>query len=132
MRVKLSAESLGCRLGGLGLTEEATVSKYLVEGSYSTQGDKGLFQGGGGTVRLKAVGIAIADLGGKLESFYWTIGENNFIVIIDAPSIISVAALLMQVESTGAVSKLKATPLLTAEDIDAAVKMHGSYAPPGD
>jgi hypothetical protein len=43
-----------------------------------------------------------------------------------------VAALSFQVESTGYLSKLKATPLLTAEDMDAAVKMHGSYAPPGD
>jgi uncharacterized protein with GYD domain len=108
------------------------VAKYLLEGSYSVQGDKGLIQGGGGTARHKAVGIAVADLGGKLESFYWTVGENSFIVIVDAPSIITVAALSMQVESTGAVSRLKATPLLTAEDIDAAVKMHGSYAPPGD
>ena len=108
------------------------MSKYLLEGSYSTQGDKGLIQGGGGTARHKAVGIAVADIGGKLESFYWTVGENDFIVIVDAPSIVSLAALRLQVESTGYVSRLEATPLLTAEDIDDAVKMHGSYAPPGD
>jgi uncharacterized protein with GYD domain len=106
--------------------------KYLIEGSYSVLGDKGLIQGGGGTARHKAVDVAVADVGGTLDAFYWTVGENNFVIIIDAPSIISVAALSFQVESTGYLSKLKATPLLTAEDMDAAVKMHGSYAPPGD
>jgi len=104
--------------------------KYLLEGSYSAEGDRGLIKGGGGTARHKAVSAAIASGGGKLESFYWTLA-SNFVLILDAPNNVAVAALLMQVESTGAVNRLEATPLLAAEDIDAAVKLHPSYTPPG-
>lgn len=107
------------------------MAKYLLHGAYSVEGNKGILKGGGGTARRKAIGAMIESEGGKLESFYWALGKDDFYLIIDVPDMATIAAVSMQVGSSGAVSRLSSTPLLTAEDVDAACKRNVKYTPPG-
>jgi uncharacterized protein with GYD domain len=105
------------------------MAKYLVQGSYSAEGIKGVLKEGG-TGRREAVSTALKALGGKVESIYYAFGETDVFVIIDAPDNVTVAALAMGIAATGTVA-LKTTVLLTVEEIDQASKKTLSYRPPG-
>jgi uncharacterized protein with GYD domain len=58
--------------------------KYLLEVDYSAAGNAALVKDGG-TARQKAVESMINGLGGKVESFYFTFGIRDAIVIADLP-----------------------------------------------
>jgi uncharacterized protein with GYD domain len=107
------------------------MAKYLLHGSYSIEGNKGVMKGGGGTARRKAIATLIGSVGGKLECAYWALGKDDFFIIADLPSNVAVAAIALQVGSSGAISRLASTPLLTAEEVDAATKVRAKYTPPG-
>ncbi len=104
--------------------------KYLISGSYTAEGTKGLIKGGGGTARLAAVQQAIHSVEGKLEAFYYAFGEDDVYLIFDAPDNASAAALSLAVSASGAAT-VKTTVLLTPEDIDHAAKKHVTYRHPG-
>lgn len=103
--------------------------KYLVQGSYTSEGAKGLLKDGG-TKRRAVVEELIKGLGGKLEAFYYAFGETDVYVIVDAPDNATAAAVSLAVNASGAVS-LKSTVLLTPEEMDRATKKTVSYRPPG-
>ncbi|HLW37042.1 MAG TPA: GYD domain-containing protein [Candidatus Eremiobacteraceae bacterium] len=105
--------------------------KFMIRGSYSAQGNKGVISGGGGTARRKAVAAAIEGGGGKLEAFYWALGPEDFYLILEAPNNSAVAAVSMAVMASGAIEHCHTTPLLTAEEVDAAAKLQVSYKAPG-
>jgi uncharacterized protein with GYD domain len=107
------------------------MAKYLLHGSYSIEGNKGVVKGGGGTARRKAIVTLLESVGGKLESVYWALGKDDFFIIADLPSNVAVAAIALQVGGSGAISRLASTPLLTAEEVDAATKVGTKYTPPG-
>jgi uncharacterized protein with GYD domain len=103
--------------------------KYLLQGSYSTEGVRGVIRDGG-TKRRAAAQQLLQSLGGTLEAYYFAFGKNDFVVIVDLPDNVSVAAASMQVAATGALS-FKTTVLLTPEELDAAARKTVSYTPPG-
>ena len=103
--------------------------KYLVQASYTTEGTKGLLKDGG-TKRRAAVEALMKELGGKVEAFYFAFGDTDAFVIIDAPDNITVAAVSLAVNASGAASS-RTTSLLTPEEIDQATKKTVSYRPPG-
>ncbi len=105
--------------------------KYLIHGSYSLEGNKGVIKGGGGTSRRKVATALLESVGGKLESYYWALGKDDFYLIADLPGSVAAAAIAMQVGASGAVSRLSTTPLLTAAEVDAATKVSVKYTPPG-
>ena len=105
------------------------MAKYLVQGSYTVEGIKGVLKEGG-TGRREAVSAALKALGGKVESIYYAFGDTDVYVIIDAPDNVTVAALAMGIAATGTVA-LKTTVLLTVEEIDQASKKTLSYRPAG-
>jgi uncharacterized protein with GYD domain len=72
----------------------------------------------------------VESLGGKLESFYFSFGERDAIVIADLPDSIAAAALSLAVSATGSV-RLATHPLLTPEDIDRACDRKTAYKAPG-
>ena len=104
--------------------------KFLIQGSYSVEGHKGLLKSGG-TARRGVVSKAMESVGGKVDSFYFTFGSDDFVIIADGPDNVSAAALSLAVSATGAVQNLRTTVLLTPEDVDRATKMTVSYRPPG-
>lgn len=103
--------------------------KYMISGSYSLDGLKGVLAEGGSS-RVKAVRQLLESVGGTLETMYFTFGSDDFVIIADGPDNVTTAALVMMVAATGA-AKVKTTVLLTAEEIDAATHKVVSYRPPG-
>ena len=104
--------------------------KYLFQASYTTEGAKGLLKEGG-TKRRAAVEQLIKSVGGKLEAFYFVLGESDAVLLVDAPDNASVVAVSLTTAAAGAVTNLKTTVLLTPEEMDQATKKSVSYRPPG-
>jgi uncharacterized protein with GYD domain len=104
--------------------------KYLLRATYTQAGVQGLLKDGG-TKRYAVIQSAAASVGGSFEAAYWTFGDDDFVGIADLPSNTAAAALSLTVGATGAVT-VTTTVLLTAEEVDEAVKLHPSYTPPGE
>ena len=103
--------------------------KYLITGSYTTQGVKGVMAEGGSR-RVAAVRELIESLGGTLESMYFAFGSDDWYITVDLPSNAAMAAGALTVASTGSINP-RTVVLLTAEEVDAAVKMSPDYRAPG-
>ena len=103
--------------------------KYLVQGSYSVEGAKGLLKDGG-TKRRAMVQALMENLGGRVESFYYAFGDADAYIVVDGPDNVTAAAVSMAVNASGAVNT-KTTVLLTAEEIDQAITKSVNYRPPG-
>jgi uncharacterized protein with GYD domain len=103
--------------------------KYLLHVTYTADGVKGLIKDGG-TKRAAAARSLVESLGGKLESVYFAFGDTDVIAIADLPDNAAAASASLTISGSGAVHS-KVTALLTAEEIDKAVKKSGTYTPPG-
>jgi len=106
------------------------MAKYLIKASYSAEGIKGVMKAGG-TSRVEAVKQALGSVGGSVESFYFAFGGNDVYVTVDAPSNVAAAAMAAAVGSSGALARYETVVLLSVEEIDEAMKLVVSYAPPG-
>ncbi len=104
--------------------------KYLIEGSYTADGLKGLVKDTG-SGRKSAIQKATKGMGGKLEAMYFSFGKSDVVAFVDMPDNISVAALSVAIGSSGLV-RIRTTPLLTAEEMDKAVKHKAKYKAPGE
>ena len=105
------------------------MAKYLVTASYTADGAKGVLKEGG-TKRRQAAEQAIQSAGGKIEAFYFAFGDNDAILIVDAPDHASVAAASLAINASGAVHS-KTVVLLAPEEIDQAIKKGTTYRAPG-
>ena len=105
------------------------MSRYLISGTYTAEGSKGLMREGG-TKRREHIAGLIKDAGGTLEAYYWALGDTDFYVIADVPDVASVTAMALTVSGSGAV-RVKTTVLLTAEEIDQAAGKKVTYRVPG-
>lgn len=105
------------------------MGKYLVKANYAGDGVKGLMTEGG-TKRKEAASAAIESVGGSLDCMYFAFGDTDVYGICDFPDAASATATSLLINASGAV-KLTLTPLMTAEDIDAAAAKTPSYRPPG-
>jgi len=103
--------------------------KYLGQCNYVGEGLKGLIKDGG-TTRRAIVEKMIQSVGGTLEAFYYAFGETDLYIIADLPDNVSMTAIALMVNATGALT-VKTTVLLTPEEVDAAVKKTPTYRPPG-
>jgi len=105
------------------------MSSYLVIGSYTSEGVKGLLKDGG-TTRADAVKKAVKGLGGKMQSFHYAFGSDDVYVIVDLPDNTAAAALGLAVSSSGLVG-VKTVVLLSPAEIDEAATRQVGYTPPG-
>jgi uncharacterized protein with GYD domain len=103
--------------------------KYLLNVAYTLEGAKGL-RAEGGTKREHVVRLSVEGLGGKLESFYYTLGDRDVVAIVDVPDAVTVAALSLAVAASGA-ARCSTTPLLSAEEMDRACERKTAYRAPG-
>ncbi len=103
---------------------------YLIQGGYSSEAwasqittpqDRG-----------EAVRPMFERLGGKLNAFYLTFGQDDFMILAEFPDNVTVAAVAMAVGATGAIRNLRTTPLLTVQEAMAAMQKAGQvgYRPP--
>jgi uncharacterized protein with GYD domain len=107
------------------------MAKYLLHGSYTAEGVKGIIKEGGSKRREQAEQLGKV-LGGTVEAFYFAYGENDFYLIFDQPdSKQAIAASL--VANAGGAGTAKLTVLITPEELDEAAKVASSltYRPPG-
>ncbi|MBV8596994.1 MAG: GYD domain-containing protein [Candidatus Eremiobacteraeota bacterium] len=105
------------------------MAKYLIQGSYSLEGHKGLLKDGG-SLRREATVKAMGSVGGRVEAFYFAFGADDFVIIVDAPDNLSAAAVALTAVASGAVQS-RITVLLTPEEVDQATRKSVAYRPPG-
>ena len=105
------------------------MGRYLIHGSYTRDGIAGVAKEGG-SGRVKAVTALIEGLGGRVESFDFAFGKDDFIVIVDMPSNVSVAAAGIAVGAAGG-AVTQTTVLLTPAEVDAAARTSTNYRRPG-
>ena len=103
--------------------------KYLIQASYTAEGLKGL-QRDKASDRKTAVSKAAEALGGKLDAYYFSLGDHDVVTILDLPDTVSATALALAVSATGLV-RTKTTVLLTAEETDKALQKKITSRGPG-
>jgi uncharacterized protein with GYD domain len=85
--------------------------------------------------RVAAVQKVAQSAGGKLEQFFWSFGDDDYLAIIDAPDDISAAAFSTSVGSSGSLRNLRTIKLITAEEgrkvLQKAKAAKAVYSPPG-
>jgi uncharacterized protein with GYD domain len=106
------------------------MAKYLVEGSYTVEGLKGL-QKDKASGRKQAVTKLLEGLEGKLEGMYFAMGEHDAVLIVDVPDLVTAAAVSLSVSAAGLV-RTKSTALLTVEETDRALAKKVNYRAPGE
>ena len=82
-----------------------------------------------GALRVTVDGAPLV-LGGRVEAFYFAFGDDDVYIIADVPDNVTITAISLAVNASGAV-KVKTTVLLTPEEVDQAAKMTVNYRPPG-
>ena len=103
--------------------------KFMIKGSYSSDGLKGLLKEGGSSRKATIEELA-QSLGGKVEALYYAFGEDDVFVIGEFPDSVTAAAVCLAAGASGAV-RTKTVLLLTPEEIDQATKKSVDYRPPG-
>lgn len=103
--------------------------KYLFYGSYTPEGLRGLLDEGG-SQRIEAAKRSLGSVGGELEAFYFAFGDNDFYIIVDLPDNVSTTAVTLAGNVSGTFS-IKTIVLLTAEELDEAIKKSVDFRPPG-
>jgi uncharacterized protein with GYD domain len=102
---------------------------YLWRASYTAEGTKGLLKDGG-TKRRDFIQQMVAKAGGKMQAFYFAIGDADVYGITEFPDTATAVAFSLAVNASGAVH-LQSTLLLTPEEMDAATKKTIGYRSPG-
>lgn len=105
------------------------MAKYLITASYTAVGLRGL-QKESASGRRQAVASALEAVGGKLECMYYSLGEDDVVVIAEAPDHVKAAAFSIAVSATG-LARARTTALLTVEEADRALTQAVNYRPPG-
>jgi uncharacterized protein with GYD domain len=82
--------------------------------------------------RGEAVRPVFEAVGGRLEEYYFAVGENTVYVLCEVPDLTSLEALNMAVLAGGAIASIKATGILTAKEAVDVMKKAGDvvYRPP--
>jgi uncharacterized protein with GYD domain len=106
-----------------------TVSKYLIEASYTADGVKGVLKEGG-SARRAAVEQLIKAAGGTLESYYFVFGEDDVIAVVDLPDNATMAAVSLAITAAGGATTAVRV-LLAPEEVDTAVNKTVEYRAPG-
>jgi uncharacterized protein with GYD domain len=105
------------------------MAKVLIQATYSAEGFKGVLKDKA-SGRKAALEKAPASVGARLDAFYYSFGEHDVVLIIDAPDNATVMSVGLSACSTG-LARTSTTPLLTVEEADQAIKKSVDYRGPG-
>ncbi len=64
----------------------------------------------------------IEGFGGKMHCYYFALGEYDGLGIVEFPDNVTITAASLLAASTGAFTRFETTPLLTAQEAEAAMK----------
>ncbi|AXE85529.1 MULTISPECIES: GYD domain-containing protein [unclassified Streptomyces] len=103
--------------------------KYLFKVKLTPDGLKGLLREGG-SARREVVARMVDGLGGRVESMYWAFGDDDVYVTAELPGNTSAAAMGMVVSAAGGV-RTSTVVLLSADEVDEAVRQQVDYRAPG-
>ncbi len=93
--------------------------KYLFQATYTEKGLQDILSEGG-SKRFAVMGNAVMQLGGKVEAFYFALGETDLFLIVDLPDTVNASAFAILTNASEAV-KVKTVVLLTPEELDQAM-----------
>ena len=103
--------------------------KYLWKATYTQAGVKGVASEGG-SGRRDAVKAAAESVGGTLDSFHFAFGTADAYVIADLPDDEAALAIAMAVNGGGGAT-VETVPLMTPEQVDAAIQREVSFRSAG-
>ncbi|MBN2047581.1 MAG: GYD domain-containing protein, partial [Anaerolineaceae bacterium] len=103
------------------------MQKYLFYGTYTPEGYRGLMEEGG-SKRIEAAKEALGSVGGSLESFYFSFGEQDFYIIVNLPDNVTTTAVTLAGNVSGTFS-IRGVPLLTPEELDQSVEKTVRFHP---
>lgn len=109
------------------------MAKFAVLGGYTADSWSKMIDSPGD--RTAAVTKTLEALGGKLEAFYWSFGDDDFLGIIEVPDDTAAAAFSVAVGSTGSLRNLRTIKLISLNEgqkmLEKAKATKAVYAPPG-
>ena len=106
------------------------MAKFLVKASYSSEA--WATQIANPQNRIEIVGKQMEAMGCKLLDGYLAFGDDELIIIVEAPDNETAAAMLIKVASSGAINNISTTVLIDPQDGVDAIKKAGdfNYTPP--
>ena len=109
------------------------MARYIITGSYTAAAMKGMLAKP--SDREAAAAALVAGAGGKLEAFYLTTGDTDFLMVAQSDNVTDHLAAMMVAGASGAVSGLKTVQAFSSAEFTAAQRRAGEialkYAPPG-
>jgi uncharacterized protein with GYD domain len=106
------------------------MAKYLIQGSYTAEGTKGLIKEGGAS-RSEAVAKLASSVGGVLESMFYLANSPDYVLIMDLPERGSAGAIAATVVASGAVTVDRCVEIVTPAQMDETLKKAPAYRAPG-
>ncbi|HEY7559803.1 MAG TPA: GYD domain-containing protein [Candidatus Binatia bacterium] len=103
--------------------------KFLMQVTLTQDGARGLAKDGG-IKRRQAAEQFFKAAGGKLEAFYFAFGDTDVFAIVDFPDNVNAAAISLAGNGAGQ-ANVKATVLITPEEMDQAAQKSEGLRPPG-
>ena len=103
--------------------------KFMLRSQYTVGGLEGAVREGF-DAREEYVRDLAESMGATVEVMYWVYGEDDVLIVLDAPDAATAIALSFAINMSGA-ARANTTPLLTAAEMDAAVDKVPEYRPPG-
>ncbi len=103
------------------------MSTYIIQGRYTRDAIKGMIVKP--EDRADAISRLLAKAGGRLNGYYLTFGEYDFLAIVEAPSETQMAAVLLAAASSGGLSDLRTMLALTSVEAKGAFTAASDLAP---
>lgn len=103
--------------------------KYLMETTYTPEGVRAL-QKDKASARREAVTKLLQSVDGKLEAFYYAMGDRDVVAIVELPDATTAAAVSLTGSATG-LYKVRTTQLLSVEEVDRALARKLAIRAPG-
>lgn len=111
----------------------STMAKYAILGGYTAEAWAKMVENPGS--RETAVRKVAESVGAKLEQFFWSFGDDDYLAIVDAPDDVTAGALSVAVGSSGSLRNLRTIKLITQEEgrkvLEKAKAAKAAYVPPG-
>lgn len=107
------------------------MSLYLMRFSYTPEAWARLIKNP--EDRREVAREVIEKLGGKLQGFWYSFGQQDGVLLVEAPNNISAAAFSVGISSAGSLASAETTVLLSVEETIEMLKKAQtiSYRPPG-
>ncbi len=106
------------------------MARYLIQATYNVEARKALVAHP--QDRVAGVAALMERLGGKLECFYFSLGEFDIAAIAEVPDDVAAVTAALTVTGAGHLAAYQTTKLLTNDEMMSAMdKAHGiAYAAP--